>query len=470
MTELCKQKSIIFNGILQLTVVFLLMVPSGAMGAGAAPPSRPSALMSDSDYEALVKIQDGRKRQLDLLARYEEFTAEVSKLEPYYKKLKFLKLKGAKGRRYSDLKEKIRKLELLKTELQNIDELKKDPKKIESLKMLYLNDSYVVNRQRLFRDWAWGKTWIQPIIESLPALSEDLEYSHCRKKPQYSCRNCAKTLTQKRTSFAGLAKSLGLPLNENDNCPYNRVELTNLHYGHLNQTFSLDYTIIANNNKKYEKAWNCIELLSGLARDSFCGCIPSLSDAYNAKVKPRKIEGAMRYMGFIAKQYRYDVDVNDMGEKVVTLRIHFKGDLIQDTSTRILVAANIKEAEDIWNDNAPYRGVKFKFKVVNTDAEAHFSVGLDDKFARRQYDDTWSTNFNPNTFAHEIGHMLGLDDEYNMVGSVLDENLPLQISRQCLNESLMCNNYSGRPSPYHYYLILRRAQCAMPSTNIDYPF
>ncbi|MCB0386731.1 MAG: hypothetical protein KDD43_15160, partial [Bdellovibrionales bacterium] len=87
----------------------------------------------------------------------------------------------------------------------------------------------------------------------------------------------------------------------------------------------------------------------------------------------------------------------------------------------------------------------FRFKVETVEDLSHFSVSLKDS-TRGPYNSSWSRAWRGRTIAHEIGHMMGLADEYKTISGEID----------CLEDSLMCTSYRGTLWVHHYYLVLRR--------------
>ena len=84
-------------------------------------------------------------------------------------------------------------------------------------------------------------------------------------------------------------------------------------------------------------------------------------------------------------------------------------------------------------------------ELVESRKDAHFSVKLQDK-TRGPYDTYWGRRWTSVVVAHEIGHMLGLGDEYETLSG----------KSYCLRQSLMCSSWTGDLMPFHYYHILRR--------------
>lgn len=159
---------------------------------------------------------------------------------------------------------------------------------------------------------------------------------------------------------------------------------------------------------------------------------------------PHQIRGKITYVVIFPKPYIYDV-YWDKDEIVFEVRVHFK-----DADSTDLEELNKKfiAAEAVWNNSREAFGAikyKFKFKVANTAKEAHFSVRLVDD-TRGPYDTQWARNWSHKIIAHELGHMLGLGDEYQTVSGKQD----------CVMKSLMCSSFQGQPLPYYYYHVLRR--------------
>ncbi|MCC2679921.1 MAG: hypothetical protein K0R29_2497 [Pseudobdellovibrio sp.] len=156
-----------------------------------------------------------------------------------------------------------------------------------------------------------------------------------------------------------------------------------------------------------------------------------------------RLEGMMGYVnGIIKKRYVYDVET--ASEIIFHVRVHFKDPAGEDVEN---FRAKVAAAENIWNasrivTNFPYR---FQFEVVENAADAHYSVKVLDK-TRGPYDMNWGRDWTPTTIAHELGHMMGIADEYQTLSSYQD----------CLKTSLMCSSSNGKLMPHHYYFILRR--------------
>jgi hypothetical protein len=169
----------------------------------------------------------------------------------------------------------------------------------------------------------------------------------------------------------------------------------------------------------------------------------------NLKLVPQ-VQGRITYAGIVSKKYIYDILENSPSDFTINVRVHLTDATIDDWDA---FTAKMKAAENTWNGFAPPTDFKynFKFDIVRDPKQAHFSVRVLDS-TRGPYDTNWGRNWNSTTIAHEIGHMMGLGDEYQTVSGKID----------CFERSLMCHSWYGAPMPHHYYFILRRL-CLSPN-------
>jgi len=202
---------------------------------------------------------------------------------------------------------------------------------------------------------------------------------------------------------------------------------------------------------------NCKFLKRGIKRDSV-DCIedPDLVFEFDRHLKKDdfNIEGKIRYLGLVAKKYRYNVRALDDGSYVVSSKFFIKNRVSQDS--RDLLQARLNEAAQIWESFSPFPfSVYFEFQLVEEKKDADFSINVKAGKSRGPYDTNWSLLWGARSFAHEMGHVLGLDDEYkNRPGGGSTKN--------CSKESMMCNHYLKQAKflKYHYYMIFRRLYCA----------
>ena len=157
-----------------------------------------------------------------------------------------------------------------------------------------------------------------------------------------------------------------------------------------------------------------------------------------------EITGNITYIGFVPKKYDYDIIYNSANDVTLKVKVFFINANGQDNNG---FRAKFAQAEKIWNTNIYPLDFKYKFQfqVVTNLFEAHYSVILQDD-TRGPYDTQWGRNWDATSVAHELGHMMGLGDEYQTISSESD----------CLEKSLMCNSFRGITTRSHYYFILRR--------------
>jgi len=170
---------------------------------------------------------------------------------------------------------------------------------------------------------------------------------------------------------------------------------------------------------------------------------PSATNASNLSSQlPYTVQGTMTYVGFFKGKYKYDLFF-EKNILVIEVRVYFTTDEEKNRE----MAAKFKRAERFWNKyrittDFPY---EFRFKVVSDSTRAHFKVRLKDSDTRGPYFIQWSRQWNYITIAHELGHTMGLGDEYQTLTSKIN----------CLRDYLMCAG--SRLAPQYYYHVLRRA-------------
>ncbi len=157
-----------------------------------------------------------------------------------------------------------------------------------------------------------------------------------------------------------------------------------------------------------------------------------------------KIEGTITFVNVIKKRYVYDILKKEDGTFVINVRVHLKDPVGEDLK---IFREKLKAAEDIWNAGRVTTDFKyiFKFELVESEAESLYSVSVLDT-TRGPYDRNWGRSWTATVIAHEVGHMMGLGDEYQTLSGQVD----------CLTTSLMCSSWSGSLMKHHYYFVLRR--------------
>lgn len=179
----------------------------------------------------------------------------------------------------------------------------------------------------------------------------------------------------------------------------------------------------------------------------------------------RVIEGSISYIGFYPGRYHYRAFRNSRGQIVIDARVHVHS--MPSSMPRAekkfeleLLNEKLREAAAYYTRNNPYRArVKFQFSLTRNKREATVSIALVNQRTRGPYFKEWSTLWPQHTINHEIGHLLGLDDEYNNVATFFGSSNP---HAQCNIDSIMCAHFSERRNSlqkYHYYMIFRRLLC-----------
>jgi hypothetical protein len=143
--------------------------------------------------------------------------------------------------------------------------------------------------------------------------------------------------------------------------------------------------------------------------------------------------------------------------------------------------AKMDRAAEFWSAHSPGGAVRFRFRAETTDvASPHFQVRLYEGEGRTPFDVSWAEAWPWHLLAHEIGHMMGLDDEYGQLNKTMGHALgedarwdhdALHKIRWfgCNPRSLMCDSRgeASTPQPYHYYTLLRRRACRVTPASRD---
>lgn len=206
--------------------------------------------------------------------------------------------------------------------------------------------------------------------------------------------------------------------------------------------------------------------------------------------KVQRVEGKRIFYGLFPKKYRYTLIQDPEKNKIiVSVKIHFyesktykkysaklaKTDdpesLDYPTTDELfyLLKRDLLLAEMHWNMSAP-ENVGFRFEMVNNAKDADYSLKLTKKTGGL-YDKYVHARPGSKLLAHEIGHMMGLDDEYKVfttnilkINRLIDKwfhkNKSQDFSYQkdigCNTQSLMCSGQ--KLYPYHFEQILRKIE------------
>lgn len=229
------------------------------------------------------------------------------------------------------------------------------------------------------------------------------------------------------------------------------------------------------------QAWNDKFDYQNLRRDNFKERIDYTSIFPIQETKVHHINGSRVYYGLAKKKYRYRITQDkDRNELIANIKIHFypskkylrkQAELPDDYLTKDQILRKfrlmVKDAEDIWNTQSP-DGIRFKFDYEPNASKADYKVKISTTLGAL-YDKFFFYGFGADTLAHEIGHMLGLDDEYTLVTSNVlpvheiihkvktkEKNFEYTAYQdmRCHLESLMC--LRSTLYPYHFEHIFGR--------------
>ncbi len=181
-----------------------------------------------------------------------------------------------------------------------------------------------------------------------------------------------------------------------------------------------------------------------------------LQQAPELLIKSKKINGRVlgsnSYLGFFPGIYSYEWNVLPNGGINITANVHFINHKSHNQETLKSMQDKLNQAALRWSAFNPYPyPVSFTFNLSKPKVRKDVRATLIEKNTRGPYFLFWTTLWGDKTISHEMGHVMGLDDEYS--------NTPFPELTYCDRSSIMCASSSGTPFPFHYYLIMRRLLC-----------
>jgi len=301
--------------------------------------------------------------------------------------------------------------------------------------------------------------------------------------------------------FEKLANAIGIQTNGAGECQQSRKEVVAFLKG-----YPAGLTLPA----EIKSSVDCLALKKNFNHDKrYRSVVPELDQIINSQeYTSKKIRGKIRYEGFLNQKFSYRIKHTDEGYGVF-VNIHVKkwkmwsGDSkfsknqeVREAKLKRIFNLLLSESEKIWNKNN--LNIKFHFNQVDNKYDADYSIVMRQAITGSKYNTKW--DWWPNAFAnvigeltdtqilnddsfqsdldaaaHEIGHMVGLDDEYSVTRAILgmasgqvekmnnpdkkyDQMNTDKWVRACDQSSIMCKDWNEdfHAQDYHYYLILKR--------------
>jgi hypothetical protein len=202
---------------------------------------------------------------------------------------------------------------------------------------------------------------------------------------------------------------------------------------------------------RHDRDRDCAQFKSHLFGDDLNSqCLPDLEKTFAPEKWIKQGNTPLYGLWRTSLPYRYTA-VRNSTDVQVRVRIYLGEGLAREPDQIVAIDEKLRAAEKIWTERAPSPAVKFLFERVWRAEDAQFSPRYVAGYTRGPYFYEWSAEWEPGTFAHEIGHMMGLVDEYDFETA--------RPNGDCALDSIMCNS-RGEPKPFHYYVFLRRFRCA----------
>ena len=161
-----------------------------------------------------------------------------------------------------------------------------------------------------------------------------------------------------------------------------------------------------------QEDWDCFFAFRNIVREiKFCA-----PENWDWQLDEQKeVRGLFRYVGVAPLPYKYDL-VPENGKLIARSSIYYKGFDKLSNRDQEKVRGKISAAVNLWNQKTP---AEFPYEIdvqlKDKKEDAHFKINIVHGWTRGPYLKEHSVDWSHQVYAHEIGHMLGLDDEYDQI-------------------------------------------------------
>lgn len=251
-------------------------------------------------------------------------------------------------------------------------------------------------------------------IDDKYALYKDQDFTHYELKQNSDCMT-KKEIIEKQTLF-------------NFENYQKRIEKNYLTEIELEKTLT--------ELREIAELWSCHFKSHHLEKDSIKQN-PTMPEILNFVEKVAKqggeyypIQGSQKYYKLFKKKYYYDLVITPEQKVIIRLKINFDLSALvsedkKNESKRLLdqnskgekiitfmetFQRNLAGALKLWNKALPEN---FSLEIVRSDKkDAHYNVKIKTNVVSALYDKFWFFALSEEDYAHEISHMLGLNEEY----------------------------------------------------------
>jgi hypothetical protein len=152
-----------------------------------------------------------------------------------------------------------------------------------------------------------------------------------------------------------------------------------------------------------------------------------------------EIKGEQKFYGLFKKKYQYAIEITPEEKVIFEVRVHFRFTKMPEKEKQEFLE-RVSRVESIWSEALP-NNFSLRFIQVENEEDAHYSVKIRAHTRSALYDKFWSSYIGAEDYAHEVTHMLGLNEEYDLMrANVVDflygpKELEKNLSKQIMDEN-----------------------------------